>query len=92
MQTMFTSAFENFRVASLRYGPSVPLLGSGIFTTDGAQWDHSKTLIKPIFARAQISDLAYLKKHVMRMIGSIPRDSSTIDLQPLLKFLVRDFL
>ena len=92
MQTMFTSAFDNFGVASLRYGPSVPLLGSGIFTTDGAQWDHSKNLIKPIFARAQISDLAYLEKHVMRMIDAIPRDRSTIDLQPLLKFLVSDCL
>ena len=48
--------------------------------------------IKPIFARAQISGLAHLEKHVMRMIDSIPRDRSTIDLQPLLKFLVRDFL
>ncbi len=88
MQTMFTSAFDNFGVASLRYGPSVPLLGRGIFTTDGAQWDHSRNLIRPIFARAQISDLAYLEKHVKRMIDSIPRDCSTIDLQPLLKLLV----
>ena len=90
IQTMFTSAFDNFGVASLRYGPSVPLLGSGIFTTDGDQWDHSRNLIKPIFARAQISDLAYLEKHVKRMIDSIPRDGSTIDLQPLLKLLVRN--
>lgn len=54
--------------------------------------DHSETLIKPIFARAQLSDLAYLEKRVMRMIDSIPRDRSTIDLKPLLTFLVRDFL
>ena len=92
MQTMFTSAFDNFGVASLRYGPSVPLLGSGIFTTDGAQWDNSKNLIRPIFARAQISDLAYFEKHVKRMIDSIPRDCSTIDLQPLLKLLVSECL
>ena len=88
MQTMFTSAFDNFGVVSLRYGPSVPLLGHGIFTTDGPQWEHSRDLIKPIFARAQISDLTYLEKHVKRMIDCIPRDHSTIDLQHLFKLLV----
>ena len=88
MQTILTSAFNNFGVASLRYGPSVPLLGSGIFTTDGPQWEHSKDLIKPIFARAQISDLRYFEKHVRRMLDSLPRDGSTVDLQDILKFLV----
>lgn len=90
MQTIFTSAFDNFGVASLRYGPSVPLLGSGIFTTDGPQWEHSKNLIKPVFARAQISDFSYLEKHVKRMIDSIPRDGSTIDLQHFFKLLVSE--
>ena len=88
MQTMFTSAFDNFGVSSLRYGPSVPLLGHGIFTTDGPQWEHSRKLVKPVFTRAQISNLTYFEKHVKRMIDSIPRDCSTIDLQPLLKLLV----
>ena len=88
VQTIFASAFDNFGVASLRYGPSVPLLGSGIFTADGPQWEHSKNLAKPIFARAQLSDLTYLEKHVKRMIERIPRDGSTIDLQSLLKLLV----
>ena len=66
----------------------MPLLGSGIFTTDGAQWEHSKNLIKPIFNRAQISDLSYLEKHVQRMVARIPENGSTIDLQYLLKLLV----
>lgn len=92
MQTIFTSAFDNFGVASLRYGPSVPLLGSGIFTTDGPQWEHSKNLIKPIFGRAQISDLTYLEKHVRRMLDCLPVDGSTIDLQHFFKLLVSEDL
>lgn len=88
MQTIFTSAFDNFGVTALRYGPSVPLLGHGIFTTDGPQWEHSRNLIKPIFARAQISDLTCLEKHVQQMIDCIPRNNSTIDLQHLAKLLV----
>ncbi|MCJ1437275.1 hypothetical protein MMC27_006661 [Xylographa pallens] len=90
MQTMFTSAFDNFTVASLRYGPSIPLLGSGIFTTDGRQWQHSRDLIKPIFARAQISNLDAFEKHVKRMIDSLPRDGSTIELQQYFKLLFLD--
>ena len=88
MQTMFTSAFDNFSLAILRYGPSVPLLGSGIFTTDGAEWEHSRNLVKPIFARARISDLSAFEVHVNRMIESIPKDGSTVDLQHFFKLLV----
>ena len=88
MQTMLTSAFDNFGVADLRYGPSVPLLGSGIFTTDGAQWEHSRNLVKPIFTRAQVSNLAPFAKHVDRMIECLPRDGSTVDLQHYFKLLV----
>ena len=92
VQTMFTLAFDNFGVAFLRYGPSVLPLGHGIFTTDDPQWEHARKLIKPVFTRAQISNLTHFEKHIKRMIDSIPRDCSTIDLQPLLRFLVSDCL
>lgn len=42
-----------------------------------------------MFARAQSSDFTALDVHMNRMMGRIPKDGSTVDLQALLKFMVR---
>ncbi|PBP27814.1 cytochrome P450 52A1 [Diplocarpon rosae] len=60
-----------------------PLLGQGIFTTDGAQWEHSRALVRPSFTRAQVADLDTFETHIQQFISKIPRDGTTIDLQPL---------
>jgi hypothetical protein len=33
-----------------------PLLGVGIFTSDGADWQHSREMLRPNFARSQVGD------------------------------------
>lgn len=66
------------------------LLGQGIFTTDGAQWEHSRALIRPNFTRAQVADLDALESHIQHLISRIPRDGSTVDLQPLFFELTLD--
>ena len=66
-----------------------PFIGKGVFSTDGAYWKHSRELIRPMFAKAQISDFAALDIHVNRMMARVPRDGSTVDLQGLLKLMVR---
>ncbi|KAI7367658.1 putative P450 monooxygenase [Hortaea werneckii] len=57
-----------------------PLLGDGIFTTDGAAWHHSREMLRPNFVRSQVGDLATFERHVSHLIQSIPKDNSTIDL------------
>lgn len=59
-------------------------------TTDGSFWEHSRALIRPTFARAQIANLSTLEVHVSRMIDLIPKDGSTVDLQPLFARLALD--
>jgi len=66
------------------------LLGQGIFTTDGAQWEHSRALVRPNFTRAQVADLGTFETHIKRLITKIPRDGSTIDLQRLFFQLTLD--
>ena len=41
---------------------------SGIFTQDGANWVHSRALLRPQFTRGQISHLELLKPHVQDLI------------------------
>ncbi|CEJ94122.1 hypothetical protein VHEMI09673 [[Torrubiella] hemipterigena] len=60
-------------------------LGPGIFSSDGPRWKASRDMIKPLFNRAQVRSNAMFKRHVDRLIEQLPRDGTTIDVQPLLK-------
>ena len=59
------------------------MFGNGIFTRDGEAWQHSRDMLRPSFMRSQVADLQLIDRHVAHLIRAIPRDGSTIDLQPL---------
>lgn len=88
LSEVFATKSDHFGVAPIRDPPAKPLVGRGIFTTDGAEWIRSRALVRPCFARVQVADLALLKVHVDRLLELIPRDGSTIDLQGLFCRLV----
>lgn len=61
-----------------------PLLGAGIFDTDGKHWAMSRSLIRPNFTREQVADLAAFEKLIHDLLAHIPRDGeTTVDLQNL---------
>ncbi|EFQ97097.1 hypothetical protein MGYG_00140 [Nannizzia gypsea CBS 118893] len=61
-----------------------PLLGRGIFDTDGDHWAISRALIRPNFVRDQVADLEMFEKLVPDLFALIPRDGkTTVDLQSL---------
>ena len=90
IQTVLSLSFKNFgkvKVKPEKRGGS--LMAQGIFTADGVVWARSRALIRPTFARSEISNFGSLEKHVGRFLDLIPRDGSIVDLQPLTKHLVR---
>lgn len=61
-----------------------PLLGAGIFDTDGQHWHDSRALIRPNFTRDQVADLAAFERLIPDLFALIPRDGkTTVDLQSL---------
>ena len=58
-----------------------PLLGSGIFTQDGAAWRHSRQLLRPQFASNRVQNYYQIKACVDSLISRIPEDG-IVDLQP----------
>jgi len=58
--------------------------------TDGRLWEHSRALLKPAFARKEISDLPAFEVHVQNLLAKIPRDESTVDLRPLFTRMALD--
>lgn len=60
-----------------------PLLGDGIFNSDGMRWANSRHLLRPNFAREQVADLDSLERHFKLMLKYIPKDGTTVDIQEL---------
>lgn len=80
--------FKQFDLGEKRRRTFHPLLGDGIFASDGPQWEHSRTLLRPSFTRTQIAATDLYERHIQRLISQIPRDGSTVDLQELFFNLV----
>ena len=88
-QQVGSLSFQDYGKLAMRNKSLAPLLGNGIFSQDGSSWKHSRDLIKPLFMRAELSDIDSFKVHVDRFLDLIPRDGRTVDLHPLLLKLVR---
>jgi cytochrome P450 len=69
-------------------------LGGGIFSANGPQWEHSRALLRPQFARQQVSDLDLEEDHLQDMFKAMPVKADgwtdTIDLLPLFFRLTLD--
>ena len=70
-------------------------MGEGIFSSTGPQWKHSRALVRPQFAREEVSNLPLLERHVQTLLGVLPGGGSQgwtpeIDLQPLFYYFTLD--
>ena len=90
LRAVFATDFESFGVQPTRLFVFKPLIGKGVMTMDGAYWANLRAQLQPIFDRAQITDLSAFDTHVTRLIDLIPKDCSTVDLQPLFARLALD--
>lgn len=52
-----TKQFKTFELGTFRRQMGLPLLGTGIFTTDGSEWSHFRSAMRPSFKKAHIGDL-----------------------------------
>lgn len=91
MKAMSTSHKDAFAVEPIRIGNGAitPFTGPGVTSSDGARWKASRDLVKPYFERAAFSNLERLSGHVDCLIEKIPKDGSTVDMQPLFQRWVR---
>ncbi|KAL6707423.1 hypothetical protein ACN47E_004202 [Coniothyrium glycines] len=94
IQAVLATQFKDFGLGERRNGNFSPLLGHGIFSADGKEWEHARALLRPQFARDQVSDLELEEEHVKNMMRVIPvsRDGWTdvTNMQPLLFRLTID--
>lgn len=77
-------------IQKLRQAILTDYLGWGIFTTDGAFWQHSRSMLRPQFEKSQISAIDQFEPYVQKLLPLIPSDGSTVDLQELFHKLTMD--
>lgn len=75
--------FKNFDLGFNRHDMTMPLLGNGIFTSDGKDWSHYRSILRPSFKRAHVGDLDMFEEHIQNLIARIPKNGTTVDLQEL---------
>ncbi|KAM0142338.1 hypothetical protein ACHAO1_001207 [Botrytis cinerea] len=89
IKAMLGTQFPDFDLGAQRHNNIKTFLGPGIFAQDGKDWERSRALMRPQFARANISDLEMEERHFQVLLEALPgieKDGWTgeIDVQPLL--------
>ncbi|CAI7646995.1 unnamed protein product [Penicillium glandicola] len=94
IQAMLALQFKDFGLGDTRRNVANPVVGHGIFTTDGESWLHSRSLLRPQFTRDQMSNLDREERHVQNALRAIPMLSdgwsSVVDIQAIFFRLTLD--
>ncbi|KAI1265037.1 cytochrome P450 [Xylariaceae sp. FL1019] len=67
-----------------------PFLGDSIFTTDKNLWHDSRSLIRPMFIKDRVSDLATFDRWASALIAKLPPSGETVDIMNLLYRMTLD--
>jgi len=90
LKTIQALKFKDWQLPERRKTAFGPLIGPGIFTSNGQEWQHSRELLRPNFVRSQVGDVETFETHVSHLIDAIPRTGDMVDLQPLFFRLTMD--
>ncbi|KAI5963461.1 ALK2 [Candida pseudojiufengensis] len=83
IKAILATQFNDFSLG-LRHAQFAPLLGNGIFTLDKEGWKDSRQMLRPQFAREQISHVKMLEPHIQILFKHIRKNlGNTFDLQEL---------
>ncbi|KAK7508997.1 cytochrome P450 52A12 [Phyllosticta citriasiana] len=94
IQALLATKFKDFSLGPRRIDNFEPLLGHGIFASDGKEWEYSRAMLRPQFAREQVSDLDLEEVHMRNMMKALPVNpdgwTSLTDVLPLFFRLTLD--
>ncbi|KKK23483.1 hypothetical protein P175DRAFT_0432646 [Aspergillus ochraceoroseus IBT 24754] len=82
VKTILSLKFKDYSMGD-RLDVFGPLLGHGIFTSDGEHWAQSRQMIRPNFVKEQVAHLEIFEDLMADLFALIPTDGTTVDLQDL---------
>ncbi|KAF8247998.1 cytochrome P450 [Wilcoxina mikolae CBS 423.85] len=89
IRALMSTEFKNCGVSEGRaaYGY---FLGPGFFIQDNEAWSRPRALLRPNFARAQVSDFTLLERMMQNLFAAIETHSGAFDIEPLFQSLTLD--
>ena len=72
IQAMLATQFDDYDLGPARRYNLLATLGDGIFAQDGKAWEHSRAMLRPNFAREQVSDLELEEQHLQNLLRVMP--------------------
>ncbi|KAI2637248.1 cytochrome P450 monooxygenase CYP539B5 [Hypomontagnella submonticulosa] len=90
VKAVLTTQFSDFGKGPRFHELWRPFLGDSIFTTDGQLWHDSRGLIRPMFVKDRVSDLATFEKWVSVLLTKLPPSGQTADIMDLLYRMTLD--
>ncbi|KAK7749847.1 Protein kinase alk2 [Cytospora paraplurivora] len=89
IKTVLAARFKDYAIGAVRAPRLGRLLGRGIFVTDGQEWSHSRSMLRPNFAKDQVADLVMVERHIGHLIAAVV-PGTTVDLQELISRFTLD--
>jgi hypothetical protein len=78
MKRVFQSAYKIYeKDLALSYAPFLPILGTGLVTANGDQWQQQRTLMGPALRVEVLDDIIYIAKKVGARVTAWPSLQST---------------
>lgn len=71
VKAVLATNFKDWEIGETRHRAFMPVLGRNIFTSDGAFWEHSRAMFRPLFARERINRLEAVEEGVGALFGAI---------------------
>lgn len=90
LKTILATSFDDFEKGPRIRAGFAPLIGNGIFGADGKDWHEARALLRPSFAKGEMSDTHRFETHYQSFLQLLPADGVAIDLQGLLSRLSMD--
>lgn len=82
VKAVLTGKFAHFGKGKMVHDAASPFLGDSIFTTDGHQWQQSRTLIRPMFVKDRVRDIEIFHSCTQELMTKIV-PGQTVDISDL---------
>ncbi|KAK7752037.1 hypothetical protein SLS62_006001 [Diatrype stigma] len=90
IKAVLTTKFASYGKGARFHDLWRPFLGDSIFTTDGPLWSDSRSLIRPMFVKDRVSDLATFERGVATLMSKLPPSGEMVDIMDLLYRMTLD--
>jgi cytochrome P450 len=90
VKAVLSTNFGEWSIGQQRIKEMSSFLGYGIFVNEGAEWKHSREMLRPCFEKKLVANTQVLERHTQRLFALLPQDGQTVDLQPFLHDLAMD--